>query len=162
MSDGIRFRATIELGGKTATGIPVPDEVVAALEAGRRPAVRVTVAAHTYRTTIASMGGRFMIPLSAEHRAHAGVAAGDEVEVQIESDTAARDVPLPSDLAEALREDGSGAILLRLPRVHPPQGVGPLDRGSQETRHPRQPRRDGRRSPTRRKAKPTRVRRGPR
>lgn len=106
MSDGIRFRATIELGGKTATGIPVPDEVVAALEAGRRPAVRVTVAAHTYRTTIASMGGRFMIPLSAEHRAHAGVAAGDEVEVQIESDTAARDVPLPSDLAEALREDG--------------------------------------------------------
>lgn len=106
MSDGIRFRATIELGGKTATGIPVPDEVVAALEAGRRPAVRVTVAAHTYRTTIASMGGRFMIPLSTEHRAHAGVAAGDEVEVQIESDTAARDVPLPSDLAEALREDG--------------------------------------------------------
>jgi Bacteriocin-protection, YdeI or OmpD-Associated/Domain of unknown function (DUF1905) len=106
MSDGIRFRATIELGGKTATGIPVPDEVVAALAAGRRPAVRVTVAAHTYRTTIASMGGRFMIPLSAEHRAHAGVAAGDEVEVHIESDTAARDVTLPSDLAEALREDG--------------------------------------------------------
>jgi hypothetical protein len=106
MSDGIRFRATIELGGKTATGIPVPDEVVAALEAGRRPAVRVTVAAHTYRTTIASMGGRFVLPLSAEHRAHAGVAAGDEVEVHIESDTAARDVTLPSDLAEALREDG--------------------------------------------------------
>jgi uncharacterized protein YdeI (YjbR/CyaY-like superfamily) len=47
-----------------------------------------------------------MIPLSAEHRAHAGVAAGDEVEVHIESDTAARDVTLPSDLAEALREDG--------------------------------------------------------
>ena len=107
MSDGIRFRATIELGGKTATGIPVPDEVVAALAAGRRPAVRVTVAAHTYRTTIASMGGRFMIPLSAEHRADAGVAAGDEVEVHIESDTAVRDVTLPSDVAEALCEDGS-------------------------------------------------------
>jgi Bacteriocin-protection, YdeI or OmpD-Associated/Domain of unknown function (DUF1905) len=106
MSDGIRFLATIELGGKTATGIPVPDEVVDALAAGRRPAVRVTVAAHTYRTTIASMGGRFMIPLSAEHRAHAGVAAGDEVEVHIESDTAVRDVTLPSDLAEALCEDG--------------------------------------------------------
>ena len=106
MSDGIRFHATIELGGKTATGIPVPDEVVAALAAGRRPAVRVTVAAHTYRTTIATMGGRFMIPLSAEHRAHAGVAAGDEVVVQIESDTAARDVTLPTDLAEALRQDG--------------------------------------------------------
>jgi hypothetical protein len=54
----MRFRTTIELGGKTATGFPVPDEVVAALGAGRRPAVRVTIGSHTYRTTIASMGGR--------------------------------------------------------------------------------------------------------
>ncbi len=101
----MRFRTTIELGGKTATGFAVPDDVVAALGAGRRPAVRVTLGPHTYRTTIAPMGGRFLIPLSAEHRAAAGVAAGDEVEVEVEADTAPRDVVVPADFADALAQD---------------------------------------------------------
>jgi len=83
----MRFRTTIELGGKTATGFSVPDEVVAALCAGKRPAVRVTVGQHTYRTTIAPMGGRFLVPLSAENRAAAGVVAGDEVDVRTSSTT---------------------------------------------------------------------------
>lgn len=102
MTESIRFRTTIELGGKTATGFPVPDEVVAALGAGKRPAVRVTVGSHTYRTTIAPMGGRFLVPLSADNRAAADVAAGDEVDVQIEADNNPRDVAVPADLADAL------------------------------------------------------------
>jgi hypothetical protein len=101
----MRFRATIELGGKTATGFPVPDEVVAALGAGKRPAVHVTIGSYTYRTTIATIGGRFLVPLSAENRAAAGVAAGDEVDVQIEADTNPRDVAVPADLADALNRD---------------------------------------------------------
>lgn len=101
----MRFRTTIELGGKTATGFSVPDEVVAALGAGKRPAVRVTVGQHTYRTTIAPMGGRFLVPLSAENRAAAGVVAGDEVDVRIEFDDNARDVAVPVDLADALALD---------------------------------------------------------
>jgi hypothetical protein len=105
MTDPMRFRATIELGGKTATGFAVPDEVVAALGASKRPAVRVTVGPHTYRTTIASMGGRFLVPLSAENRAAAAVAAGDEVEVRIEADTSPREVTVPPDLAVALAAD---------------------------------------------------------
>ena len=32
----MRFRATVELGGKTATGIEVPEDVVAALGSGNR------------------------------------------------------------------------------------------------------------------------------
>jgi Domain of unknown function (DUF1905) len=60
----MRFRTSVELGGKTATGLAVPDDVVAALNAGKRPAVRVTVGPHTYRTTVAPMGGRFLVPLS--------------------------------------------------------------------------------------------------
>lgn len=56
----MRFRATVELGGKTATGITVPDDVVTALGRSRRPAVRVTIAGYTYRSTIAAMGGRFI------------------------------------------------------------------------------------------------------
>jgi hypothetical protein len=101
----MKFRATVELHGKTATGIEVPDDVVAALGAGNRPAVTVTVGGHSYRTTATRMGGRFLIPLSAENRTAAGVAAGDEIDVDIEPDTAPREVEVPADLAEALAKD---------------------------------------------------------
>jgi hypothetical protein len=98
----MRFRSTVVLGGKTATGIPVPADVVAGLGPGKRPAVHVTVAGHRYRSTIASMGGEFMIPLAAEHRTAAGVTAGDEVDVEVELDTEPRTVEVPDDLAAAL------------------------------------------------------------
>ncbi len=101
----MKFRATVELGGKTATGIEVPEDVVAALGSGSRPAVTVTVGAHSYRTTVARMGGRFLVPLSAENRTAAGVAAGDQVDVDIEPDTAPRQVEVPADLADALAND---------------------------------------------------------
>ena len=64
----MRFRATLELGGKTATGISVPAEVVAALGSSKKPAVRVTINGYTYRSTVASVGGVFMLPVSAEVR----------------------------------------------------------------------------------------------
>jgi Domain of unknown function (DUF1905)/Bacteriocin-protection, YdeI or OmpD-Associated len=98
----VRFRATLETNGRTATGIEVPSSVVDALGAGKRPPVRVTVHEHTYRTTIARMGGRFLVPVSAEVRTAAGVAAGDELDVGIELDDAPRTVDLPADLAAAL------------------------------------------------------------
>jgi hypothetical protein len=101
----MRFRTTVELGGKTATGLPVPEDVVAALGSGKRPAVRVTVGGHSYRTTVASRGGRFFVPLSADNRAAAGVAAGDEVDVEIESDTESREVTVPADFADALAHE---------------------------------------------------------
>ncbi len=98
----MRFRSVVELGGKTATGIPVPAEVVEGLGAGKRPAVTVTVSGHTYRSTIAPMGGASYLPLSAEHRTAAGLAAGDEIEVEVELDTAPRTVDVPADLSAAL------------------------------------------------------------
>lgn len=98
----MRFRAPVVLGGKTATGIPVPPDVVTGLGAGKRPAVHVTVAGHRYRSTIAPMGGEYWIPLSAEHRTAAGVAAGDEVDVEVGLDTEPRSVDVPTDLAAAL------------------------------------------------------------
>jgi hypothetical protein len=101
----MRFRSVIELSGKSATGIAVPPEVVAGLGQGKRPPVRVTVGGHTYRTTVAVMGGRFMFPVSAGNRAAAGVAAGDEVDVDIELDTQPREVSLPADFAAALEEN---------------------------------------------------------
>ncbi|MEV6155543.1 YdeI/OmpD-associated family protein [Nonomuraea sp. NPDC052129] len=98
----MRFRAVVELGGKTATGIEVPTEVVEGLGGSRRPAVSVTINGYGYRSTVASMGGRYMLPLSAENRQGAGVTAGDEVEVTLELDTAPREVAVPADLAAAL------------------------------------------------------------
>jgi hypothetical protein len=79
--------------------------VVAALGSGNRPPVTVTIGGHTYRTTVARMGGRFLIPLSAENRTGAGVAAGDEVDVDIALDSGPREVEVPGDLAAALEQD---------------------------------------------------------
>jgi hypothetical protein len=60
------FHAVVQLAGRTATGIQVPVEVVASLGSGRRPSVRVTINGYSYRSTVAPMGGRFMLPVSAE------------------------------------------------------------------------------------------------
>ena len=98
----MRFRTTIEQGGKTATGIRVPDDVVEALGSGKRPAVKVTINGFTYRSTVAVMGGVYMVGVSAENRAGAGVSGGDEVDVEIELDTAPREVTVPPDFAAAL------------------------------------------------------------
>jgi hypothetical protein len=101
------FRATLESNGKTATGFVVPPEVVEALGAGKRPPVRVTIGAHTYRSTVAVMGGRNLLGVSAKNRAAAGVAAGDELDVHLELDTEPREVPVPPALATALAGDAA-------------------------------------------------------
>jgi len=98
----VTFRATVELAGRTATGIRVPAVAVHSLAAGRQPLVRVTIGEHSYPSRVAVRGGEFKIPVSAENRAAAGVEAGDEVEVSLELDTEPRTVAVPSDLAEAL------------------------------------------------------------
>ena len=77
----MRFRTTIDLAGKSATGFRVPAEVVASLGKGKRPPVRVTIHGRTYRSTVAAYGDEFLIGVSAENRALVGVAAGDEVDV---------------------------------------------------------------------------------
>ncbi len=99
----MKFRTTIQLSGKTATGIQVPGEVVTSLGPSKRPPVRVTINGYTYRSTVAPMGGVFMLPVSAEVRQAAGVAAGDEVEVTLEADTQPREVTVPSDFRAALK-----------------------------------------------------------
>lgn len=98
----MRFRTAILQTDKTATGIRVPVEVVESLGRGKRPPVKVTINGFTYRNTIAVMGGEYMVGVSAENRAGAGVAGGDVVDVDIELDTEPRTVDVPDDLAAAL------------------------------------------------------------
>ena len=98
----MRFRITIQQSGKTAMGFEIPPEVVESLGAGKRPPVRVTINGYTYRNTVAVMQGRYMIGVSGEHRGPAKVSAGDEVDVDLELDTAPREISVPDDFAAAL------------------------------------------------------------
>jgi Bacteriocin-protection, YdeI or OmpD-Associated/Domain of unknown function (DUF1905) len=99
-----KFSATLQLNGKTATGIEVPEKVIDQLGGGKRPAIVVSFSGHSYRTTIGVMGGRYLIPVSAEQRAAAGVSAGDKLSVTVTLDEAPRDVEVPDDLAAALKK----------------------------------------------------------
>lgn len=105
MTKGITFLATIQQTGANTTGIPVPEEVLDALGAGRRPPVHVTVNGHRYRSTVGSMGGQAMISLSAANRAQAQVAGGDVVDVTLVFDEEPRTVEVPAALAAALDGD---------------------------------------------------------
>jgi hypothetical protein len=105
--DGMRFRTTLQLEGKTATGFRVPVDVVEAMGRGKRPPVTVTINGYTYRSTVAAYGDVFMLPLAAEHREAAGVQAWDEIDVEVELDEAPRDVAVPPDFAAALDADAA-------------------------------------------------------
>jgi hypothetical protein len=96
------FRTTIVLEGKTATGALVPPEVVDALGGGKQPLVHVAIGDYRYRSKVGVRGGRALLPISAEHRAGAGVAAGDEIELTLTLDTEPRELEIPVDLAVAL------------------------------------------------------------
>lgn len=98
----MRLRAQIKGSGKTAAGIVVPDEFVESLGGGRRPAVRVGVAGYSFRTSIGSMGGLFMLPVTNETRERSGLKVGETVDFEIELDTEPRQVAVPADLAAAL------------------------------------------------------------
>jgi hypothetical protein len=101
----MRFRAELESAGKTAAGFEVPAEVVERLGGGGHPKVSVTVSGFTFRTSIARMGDRFLLGVSAERRARAGIEAGQVLDVDVELDTAPRVIEVPDDLAAALAAD---------------------------------------------------------
>jgi hypothetical protein len=101
----MRFKTKIIQSGKTATGIEVPAKVVESLGTSRKPAVSVTIKGYTYRSTVAVMGGKFMVGVSAKVREASGVAGGDTVDVDMELDTAPRVLEVPADLKKALGRD---------------------------------------------------------
>jgi len=106
----MRFNTTILQTGKTASGIQIPDEVIEALGAGKRPPVRVTLHGFTYRSTVAVMNGVYMVGVNAENRSAARVAGGDEVQIDIEVDTEPREVVVPADFNAALQGDSAARL----------------------------------------------------
>ena len=100
----MRFLANVE-PPEPMRGLEVPAEVVAALGGGARPRVIITVNGHTWKSRIAIMRGRNLIGLSNANRQAAGVATGDEVEVDVEFDPETPVVTEPADFARALDAD---------------------------------------------------------
>jgi Domain of unknown function (DUF1905)/Bacteriocin-protection, YdeI or OmpD-Associated len=95
------FRSNVVPAGN-ATGAEVPAEVVGALGKGKRPKVAITINGHTWRSRVASKGGRYLVGISAANRAAAGIEEGAEIEVTLELDTEPREVDEPADLKAAL------------------------------------------------------------
>jgi hypothetical protein len=97
----MKFSTTMFQDGNN-TGIEVPADVVAALDAGKRPPVVVNVNGYEYRSTVAPMGGRYLLPFSADRRKESGIKGGDAIDVELTLDTAPRTVEVPDDLRSAL------------------------------------------------------------
>ena len=105
--------ATLRYQGKVdapevVAGTPfleVPAEVMAALGAGKRPKVVVTLNGYQYRSTVEVYGARFYLPVRREVREAAGVRYGEPLDVALALDTAQRTVEVPDDAAAALDAD---------------------------------------------------------
>ena len=82
----------------------MPDDVIEHLGHGKRPPVFVTVNGYDYRSTVAVMGGRYLIGVSAAVRAATGLAGGDAITVTLRIADTPRNVAVPPDFAAALKE----------------------------------------------------------
>ena len=100
----MKITATVQLNGKTATGVVIPGEIVEALGGGQRPKVQVTIGDYTYRNSVAPMSGVHMLSISSEIRQATGIKAGDTIELELRLDTAPREIEVPDDFAAALAE----------------------------------------------------------
>jgi hypothetical protein len=134
----MRFETELQFADGRNTGIEVPPELVESLGAGKRPPVVVTVNGFEYRSTIAPMGGRFLIPFSSDKRAATGLDGGDAIVVDLELDTAPRTVELPDDFAAALDAAGARTAWDRLAPSHKKAHVTAIEQAkAAETRQRR-------------------------
>ncbi len=101
----MELHAELRATGGTTTGFPIPDEFVTSLGGGGRPKVKVVVRGYEFQSSIARMGGSYWLGMSADRRTAAGVAAGDELDLEITLDTGERTLDVPEDLARALAAD---------------------------------------------------------
>jgi hypothetical protein len=101
----LKFETTLAPRGPAAAIVLDDDQVAAVGEGAKRFPVRATINGCELRLSVARMRGEFLLGLSKEARARAGVQAGDTVQVELELDTAPREVEVPERLAQALASD---------------------------------------------------------
>ena len=100
-SGGVTFSTRLSAFGNN-TGIEVPPEVIQELGGGNRPEVSVDVNGYVYRNTVAVMGGKHLIGVSAAIRRQTGLRAEDPITVTLTVENTPRTVDVPGDLAAAL------------------------------------------------------------
>ncbi|MCB9992331.1 MAG: DUF1905 domain-containing protein [Hyphomicrobiaceae bacterium] len=133
----MKFTATIKPTGNN-TGIVVPAGVLDRLGGGKRPRVRVTLNGFSFSLTLGSMGGNVMIPISAERRQLANVAANEVHEVEITLDDVPEETEVPEDFAMALDTAGLGPAFHKLAPSHRKEHVRAItDAKTPETRQRR-------------------------
>ena len=114
-----KFKSTLfQAEGMNATGVVVPNAVVASFGVGKRAPVNITIKGHAWRSTVAVMGGKFMVGVPKQHREAAGVVAGEKIEVLLELDDAPRTVEVPKDFAAALKTAKARAVFDKLAYTH--------------------------------------------
>lgn len=101
----LKFSTVLIQSGKTATGIKIPPEIIEKLGGGKKPLVKVTINAFTYRSAVAVMGGAFMVGVNAENREGAKIKGGDKIDVVIELDTEERTVEVPAEFQKLLNKN---------------------------------------------------------
>ena len=124
----MKFHTTLlQPEGRSVTGIEVPPEIIAALGGGKKPPVALAVNGYSYRSTVAVMGGKYMVGFSSEHRAASGLKGGDTIEVDITLDDAPRTVEVPEDFARALEVAGARAAFDKLAFSHRKEHVRAIE-----------------------------------
>jgi hypothetical protein len=95
------FKTTIHRDGSTCF-IPISFDPRAVFGKVRAP-VKVTLNGHSYRSTIAAMGGTVFIPLRKSNREAASLEGNETLSVKLELDEEKRDVTPPKDFVKALK-----------------------------------------------------------
>lgn len=123
-----KFKTKLRRAGeRDVMGIDVPEKIVAELGPGKRHKVVVTLKGYSYRSTIAVMGGRYMLPLAKEHRAAGGIIDEETLEVTLTLDDKPREVAVPADLAKALRAEKLTAAFEKLAYTHRKEHVRAIE-----------------------------------
>ena len=127
----LKAKVTLVARGPAAAVVLDDEQVATVGEGAKRFPVVATVNGYTWRTTVTRMGGEFLVGLNREVREGSGAQAGDTVELELELDTAPREVEVPEALATALAGDREASCCVREACVHAPQGIRTLDRRGQ-------------------------------
>lgn len=86
--------------------LELPFDVKAEFGKARAP-VKISINAHSYRTTVAVYDGKYFVPVRKDRQEAAGVKPGDRCNVTIALDTQARHIDPPPDLMTVLAKNAT-------------------------------------------------------
>jgi hypothetical protein len=127
----MRCEGTVETHGSGHL-VEIPFDVKARWGRARAPVV-ATINGHTFQSTVAVYGGRYLLGLNREVREAAGVQAGDRVVVDLQLDTEERTVEPPPELRSAFADDPElGALFDSLSYTHRKEYVRCIEEAKRE------------------------------